>query len=150
MNGVCIVFHKEYLTHNLSVTCEELLQDDVTYMSHREVDKKQPGVFELPFIKRLAYKDEHEYRIVRMFNEEEAETPARDYDIDLGCIERIVLSPWLPRRLGASIQRVLTSIDGCEKLKVTGSALIADEKWDKFGNEVYRQQKEMEESDFFS
>ena len=150
MDGVCIVFHKEYLTHNLSVKYEGLLQGNVTYGSLVAASERKRmwpvDLFELPFVKRPAYKDECEYRIVGLFEEEGGPTSIRDYDIDLGCIERIVLSPWLPEELGRSVRAVLTSIDGCEKLNVRRSALIDNEKWKKFGDDVYRQEKEMAES----
>ena len=149
MDGVCIVFHKEHLTHNLSVRYEGLLQDNVTYGNLAAASERMGrpvDLFGLPFLKRAAYKDECEYRIVRLFNEEEGPASMRDYDIDLGSIERIVLSPWMPKELGASVRTVLMSIDGCEKLNVTRSALIDNERWKKFGDDVYRQEKKMMES----
>ena len=142
-DGVCIVLEKEWLLHNLSVKYEGLLHDDVTYTSYSEASKNPPNVLELPFLKRLAYKDEKEYRIVRMFDEDEEPAPARDYDIDLSCIRRIVLSPWLQKDLFASVRRALTSIEGCEKLEVRRSTLIESERWKQFGEAAYGDEEKM-------
>lgn len=131
----------EWLLHNLSVKHEGLLHDDVIYKSYSEASKNPPDVLELPFLKRPAYKDEKEYRIVRMFDEDEQPAPSQEYDIDLSCIRRMVLSPWLPKELFASVRRVLTNIEGCEKLDVRRSALIESERWKQFGEAAYGEEE---------
>ena len=136
-DGVCIVFDKERLLHSLD-RYDGLLHDDVTYKSYSEASKDPPIPFELPFLKRLAYKDEKEYRIVRLFDEEDGPAPVRDYDIDLSCIRRIVLSPWLPKELCASVKGVLTSIGGCKELDIIRSPLIESEAWKEFGKVALR------------
>ena len=128
IDGVCIVFDKDWLLGNLDAQYEGLLHDDVVYRSYADVSKNPPGVFELPFIKRRAYKDECEYRIVRLFDEDEKPPPVRDYDIGLNCIRRIVLSPWMPKELYLSVRSVLMAIDGCTGLEVARSSLIETQR----------------------
>ena len=142
-DGVCIVFERERLLHTLSAKYEGLLHDDVTYKSYSEASTNPPDVLDLPFLKRPAYKDEKEYRIVRLFDEDKESAPARDYDIDLSCIRRIVLSPWLPKELCASVRKVLTSIEGCKDLDVRRSALIESEIWKQFGKAAYGEEDKM-------
>lgn len=141
--GVCIEFDKEWLLNNLDVKYEGLLHGNVNYRSYAEANRDRPDVLELPFLKRPAYKDEREYRIVRMFDEDERSAPARDYDIDIGCIRRIVLSPWMPRELCLSVKGVLMSIEGCGGLKVARSLLIEHKAWKKFGEDAYGDQENL-------
>ena len=65
---------------------------------------------DLLFLKSPAYEDEDEYRIVRIFDEAETSAPVRDYDIDLNCIQGIVLSPWMPKELSWSVINLEISI----------------------------------------
>ena len=143
MDGVCIVFDKEYLLHNLDNRYESLMHDNVTYMSYSEAIGDPPDTLQLPFLKRNAYKDEREYRIVRMFKENDDRDPIRHYDIDLPSITKIVLSPWLPRELCTSVRNVLRSIDGCDALKIYRSALVDDKDWKEFGKDVYDRESNM-------
>ena len=137
MDGVCIEFDKDWLTHNLNARYDGLVQQDVTYRSYADAKKESPDVLDLLFLKRPAYEDEVEYRIVRIFDEKEKPVPVRDYDIDINCIQRIVLSPWMPKELSRSVTSALKSIDGCEKLDIRRSLLIDSEAWKKFGEEAY-------------
>ena len=143
IDGVCIVFDKDWLLGNLDAKYEGLLHDHVVYRSYREASKNPPNVLELPFMKRSAYKDEREYRIVRMFDEDEKPAPVRDYDIDLNCIQRILLSPWIPKELYLSVRTVLMSIDGCGGLKVARSLLVDHEAWKRFGEDAYGEQERL-------
>ena len=146
IGGVCIEFEKEWLLGHLGAKYEGLLDDDVAYKSYAEMSRNPPDVLELLFLKSPAYKDECEYRIVRLFEEDEKSDPVRDYDIELDCIRRIVLSPWMPKELYMSVKKVLMSIEGCGKLKVARSTLIENEAWKKFGDDAYGDMKELENS----
>lgn len=132
--GVCIVFHKEWLENTLSLRYkDELLFRDIDYKSLSDVEQDRPDLLDLPFVKREAYSDEREYRIVRMFNAADHDVSRRDYEIDVGCIMRVVLSPWMPDSICESVRTVLTSIDGCKNVDVVQSELIEIERWKQFG-----------------
>lgn len=143
IDGVCIVFHKDWLLGNLDAQYQGLRHNNVVYRSYRDASKKPPILSELPFLKRPAYRDEREYRIVRVFDEDEKPAPARDYDIDLNCIRSILLSPWMPEELYLSVRTVLLSIDGCAGLKVDRSSLIEHEAWKKLGEDAYNEQEKL-------
>ena len=140
-DGVCIEFEKEWLLGNLDNKYDGLLHGDVVYKSYADAIKEEGDVLRLPFLKRLAYKDEREYRIVRIFSEDEKPTRTQDYDIGLRCIRRITLSPWMPKELCGSVRRVLKAIEGCNDLSIGRSLLIKSEVWRKFGEEVYGEEK---------
>lgn len=132
--GVCIVFHKEWLENTLSLRYDDELQfGDIDYKCLSDVEQDPPDLLQLPFIKREAYRDELEYRIVRMFNAADSDVLRQDYEIDVGCIMRVVLNPWMPDPICESVRTVLASIDGCKNVDVVRSELIEIERWKQFG-----------------
>jgi hypothetical protein len=82
---------------------------------------------DFPFVKRSAYIDENEVRVLW-----QSPTESRfglEIPIPLGCVGRITLSPWLPKPLVDSTKELLHSIDGCSHLEVVRSTIIASEEW---------------------
>jgi hypothetical protein len=53
----------------------------------------------------------------------------KEYKIKLDWITRITLSPWMPRAIPSSVQKVLRSIDGTDNVKITHSSLTSNESW---------------------
>ena len=141
MDGVCIEFNKEWLLGNLDARYEGLWHDDVKYMTYAKVSGNRPDMFELPFVKRKAYKDEKEYRIVRMFDEDKEPFAVRDYDIDLNCIRCVVLSPWMPKELRLSVRAILKSIEGCGELSVVASFIRDSESWRTLADDIYHKEE---------
>ena len=135
MSGVCIEFSKDRLLHNLDVRYEGLRHNEVTYKSYSDVKLDRPEVFDLPFVKRPSYSDEREYRVIRLYKEEEG-NPTRDYDIDLSSIEGVVLSPWMPAELFKPVSEVLRSIPGCKDLVVARSHIVESGAWSRIGRDV--------------
>jgi hypothetical protein len=85
------------------------------------------GVGDLPFLKRLPYKDKHEFRIV--YTDRNHAIEYKDYKIALGWIYRITLSPWMSQTLVNSVKKTLRTIDRCVRLKVVRSTLINNDSW---------------------
>jgi hypothetical protein len=81
----------------------------------------------LPFLKRDAFRDEVEFRII--FADDNEAIEYKDYLITLNCIRRITLSPWMTKTLSASGRDTLRSIRGCEKIQVSRSTLVDNERW---------------------
>jgi hypothetical protein len=74
-----------------------------------------------------AFRDEVEFRII--FADEHEAIEHKDYLIYLNCIRRITLSPWMTKTLSASVRDTLRSIRGCEKMQVSRSTLVDNERW---------------------
>ena len=129
MDGACIEFRADGLLSAVDV---------VPGVTHREVDyrtivdarEKGLRVDDLPFVKRKAYKDEKEYRVV--YVDQEQEISLRSFQIDLHCVQRVVLSPRLPKSFTTSLQRTLRAIEGCSELMVNRSTLLESEVWKKW------------------
>ena len=68
-----------------------------------------------------------------MYESKTEKNPTLDIAIPLSCIERITLSPWVPRALSRHVKRTLKSITGCSNLEIARSTLIGNEEWKKLG-----------------
>src|SRR5262249_8374417 len=60
----------------------------------------------------------------------------RDIPITWSCIDRIILSPWMPPTLTKQVVKTIKEIKGCNRLKVVRSTLIDDEHWKKKGKDA--------------
>ena len=139
IGGICIEFHRDYLLSELD-RHEAILHGEVKYQGSRAL-KGKPNINDLPFLKRSAYKDESEYRIIRVNIGGFAAT--QEYTIDLRCIWGVMLSPWMPEEISTSVISTLRSIEGCQKLRVRRSPLIESEAWRRFGWRARRREEEL-------
>ena len=128
--GVCIQFKKESLEEYLA-DCEGLIYKKVQYKKLNTPKRNPFAVPELPFVKRWPYRDEKEYRIVYSCKDEVEYYPV---EIGLETIERITLSPWIPKPLGETIKSSMKDVRGCSRLKVYRSTLIDTESWKRRAN----------------
>jgi hypothetical protein len=128
--GVCIRFDRSQLLK--AVKKQDGVQTGtVKYLRMAEMGHKNHETRELPFLKRYAYQDEHEFRMLYETSADELEH--LDIAIPLSCITRITLSPWLPRDLSHNLKQVLRDIEGCSKLSIKRSTLIKSEEWHNYG-----------------
>jgi hypothetical protein len=130
-DGVCIQFDKDRLAAQIPPRTGFRLQS-VDYRPIAEVENDQPRTQDLPFIKRLPYEDEKEFRLI--FSSSVIEADTHDLPIDLGCIQRVTLSPWMPRPLAQSVKETLRELLGCEGLAISRSSLIENERWKRAAN----------------
>lgn len=89
--------------------------------------KKALSIDEFPFVKRHAYIDEKEVRV--LWQSPTEIRSSLEVPIPPGCIGRITLSPWLPKSLVTATRELLRGIDGFSHLEVVRSTIIASEEW---------------------
>lgn len=126
-HGVCIELDKVCFLHQFTID-PRIKHGAVRYMSYKQV--KAAGALDietLPFLKRSAYKDEAEYRVI--YANLERVQLTRDYLINLEWIRRITLSPWMPSAMLDSVEKTLRAIPGCQDLNISHSTLINSERW---------------------
>lgn len=137
--GACIVLRRNlieaYLGDIRMPTGEQVRFGEVEYLKLPEA--KQLGtkdIERLPFLKRVGYLDEDEYRIVI----ESSKDQRGSYQIDcpLEWIERVYLNPWLPVPVADSVIDTLLALPGCTNLDVRHSRLIDSTTWKKAGDRV--------------
>ena len=127
-SDVCIEFDKKQLLKHTS-DIKGLRSDSVRYYTIDQLKKCSPEEYELPFIKRHAFKDEMEFRI---FWESElvGENMFR-VEMPLSTINRIILGPWIPKSVSDHVKEVLKGIPDCKNLQICRSTLIDNERWKK-------------------
>lgn len=129
-SGISIFFKRSTFLGALRKVNEiRFAEVDYRYLNNMRV--KIPDIEELPFVKRHAFVDEKEFRIIYESSSKKLST--YDIPVPLTCISRIVLNPWIPTSLTGTIKHLLTSIKGCKDLKVYKSTLINNEEWKKIG-----------------
>jgi hypothetical protein len=129
-SGVCIEFDRRALLDSLP--SRGFSHSGITY-------RRLPGVHsleqqDLPFIKRLAFEDEKEYRIV--FSSRQEFLEAKSIPINLDVIHRIAINPWLHPSLFDAIEQTIMSVDGCSNLTVYRSRLIESPTWKRFAGKI--------------
>ena len=126
-DGVCIEFDKSKLLS----TFDRENNTRHSEMQYTTIDKikELPHIplEDLPFLKGYRYREEREYRIVYVGMDKEIQF--KNYEINLGWINRITLSPWMPKVFVDSVKSTLKSIDGCSGIKVSWSTLVDSEAW---------------------
>ena len=128
--GVCIVFDRPLLLAALQRQ-PGVSANKIEYMTLNKAKKHSFKLQELPFLKRAGFKPEGEFRVV--YESATAELMHLNAPIELDCIQKVSLSPWLHDSLSESAVKAIRSIDGCGKLKVSRSTLISNEEWKAFG-----------------
>lgn len=124
--GVCIEFKRDELVSAFD-DVKSVHKRTVTYKLIKELKSFRPSVAQLPFLKRQPYADEREFRLVYVDAAEEVE--AKGFAIELACIERITLNPWIPKALADAVKLAIRSIDGCAKMPVYQTTLLENEQW---------------------
>jgi hypothetical protein len=127
-DGVCIEFKKDILLDSFSGDARTRA-DNVRYKLLKDLRELQNTIEidDIPFIKRSAYKDEREFRIV--FTDLNPRDSYKEYDFEPSAIKRITLSPWMPIAFAPPVKRIIKQINGFDKVDVYRSTLIDNESW---------------------
>lgn len=127
-DGVCIEFDRHALIDAVQ-NDPDVKAEYVRYSTIDDVESDPPGDEELPFLKRLPYEPEKEFRII--FKSTKVNTEAKRLPILLTAIKHITLSPWMPEALEASVTATLKSIPKCDAIQMHRSTLLNNEDWRK-------------------
>lgn len=137
--GACIVLRRNlveaYLTNVKMPTGEKVEFREVEYLNLAEAKSIENNDIErLPFLKRVGFSDEAEYRIII----ESSKDQRGSYQVDcpLEWIERVDLNPWLPVSVADSVIDTLRELPGCKDLDIRHSRLIDSSTWKKAGDRV--------------
>ncbi len=129
-NGVCIEFKKDALLAHASKV-DGLVAKAVIYRTINQLRKAKPTTDQLPFLKRQAFGDEKEFRLF-VARRGPFAGPMR-CAVPANAVNRIVLSPWIPKSVSDQLKTVITGMDGCKSLRVFRSTLVENERWKELG-----------------
>jgi hypothetical protein len=128
-SGVCIEFDRAALLR--AVSGQDVRSGDVTYRTRNRMRSAKLTVHELPFLKRRAFRDDIEFRMI--YRSATKKRSKLDIAIPLSCIHRVTLSPWLDCDVADEIRQTLRSIRGCANLGIARSTLVNNEEWKQLG-----------------
>ena len=129
-SGVCIEFKKdELIAHALKV--KGLRAEPVSYSTIKALRASRPKPEQLPFLKRQAFGDEAEFRLF-VARHEPFTAPIR-FTVPANTLNRIVLSPWIPKSVSDQVKSTIKEMAGCKTLKVYRSTLVENEGWKQLG-----------------
>ncbi|WP_431296537.1 DUF2971 domain-containing protein [Rahnella sp. PAMC 25559] len=129
-SGVCVNFDSEKLETAFSKAKGVKFQE-VTYLALKELRDNRPTIARLPFVKRIPYKHEKEFRA--LWESESDKAFSLDVPIDISSITRITLSPWMHPSLRVNVVKLLKIIDGCKSIPIVRSTLIENTQWKSYG-----------------
>ncbi|MDH7790186.1 hypothetical protein [Ochrobactrum sp. AN78] len=137
--GACIVLKRKLIENDLGEMKmprgEKVRFGEVEYLPLRRVE--QLGIKDiqrLPFLKRVGFVDEDEYRII--IESSKDQQGAYQIDCPPEWIDRIYLNPWLPVSVADSVVDTLLDLPGCNNLDIRHSRLIDSTTWKKAGDRV--------------
>ena len=128
--GACIEFDKDVLIEAAQMV-QGLRAGSVQYRTIDQLREHSPSLEEWPFLKRIAFTDEREFRLFLGVNDADPPEMLR-IKMPLTSIDRIMLSPWLPESVAQSVKKVLQAIPGCGDLQIYRSSLVDNENWKRF------------------
>lgn len=128
-SGVCIEFHRDKLIEALP---RSVVHSSMDYKTIKDLNPDEIRVQDLPFVKRLGFIDEQEYRVV--FTSQKTDLSFKYIPVPLSAIKRIVLNPWLHDELAESVTEMFLKLAEVEGLVVTQSALIDSPSWRRFAD----------------
>lgn len=128
-SGVCVNFDPDKLEKVFSHA--KVRFKEIKYLALKELREKRPTVAQLPFVKRIPYKHEKEFRA--LWESKSEKISSLDVPIDLSSITRITLSPWMHPSLRENVVKLLKTIDGCKSIPMWRSTLTENADWKSYG-----------------
>ena len=134
IEGVCIEIDRLQLELGLG-QLPYVKAGPVQYLKIKELEaltKDQAG--QLPFVKREAFGDEREWRIIARCDQKMVQT--LPVPLDIAAISRVVFNPWMPRSLVANLRDIIRKLPGCDHLKIERSLLTNSTRWKEAGKKL--------------
>lgn len=129
-HGACVVFDKTALLDRFAKNAD-LITGKVRYESLAYVEKNRPiPTDELPFVKRYAFRDEKEFRVIALLDDLLGSSTL-NVSIDLSVVTQIIFSPLAPRPLLETMKEILSDLEGCSHIKFSHSRLTNNLAWRK-------------------
>jgi len=126
--GVCIEFNKDRLLKAFRAQKKDLRFGSLKYVKVDQLSSYQTKISEWPFIKRLPYEGEKEFRIIY---EERADATCSSYSlpISIESIHRVYLSPWIYRDCSNAVRKTIQNLPKCSELEVYKTSLVDNKRW---------------------
>ncbi|MEZ5683000.1 DUF2971 domain-containing protein [Novosphingobium sp.] len=134
-SGVCVVFDKAKLLemfkgHGLLGSNGHFLTGPMEYVSMRDIGNiDASNIHRLPFLKRVGFRDEREFRVVGYLVE--GGISAMYVPLDFGAIREVIFSPFMHPTIAKSCNEAIRGIRGNSDFKIFQSRLTDNQTWQK-------------------
>jgi len=129
VSGVCIEFVKARFLASIPKN-EGFRHGPVKYVRVDALSSYQNSVSKWPFLKRLPFSGEKEYRLI-FKDREHGEHTAHQMNLDLKTINHIYLSPWMHKNTADAVAEMIRYLPQCCDLNVTKTTLVSNRQWSK-------------------
>jgi hypothetical protein len=131
--GVCLELDRYELERR--IPSHGAFSGPVDYEDLLKIEKrKTTDVTDLAFLKRQGFRDEQEWRIIATRDEDNLQYC--HIPIEIACIKRVILSPWLPEPLKATTRNLIKSVASPQTLSVVASTLTNNSRWKAAGDRL--------------
>lgn len=132
-SGVCISFKRDIL---INILCADgtVRSGEVRYLTLKNLKSSVVDIANMPFVKRSPYRPEREFRFI--YESKKTVEPSRSYSIPLDCIDKIYLSPWMPKAVAEKVRTTLKQIDGVRNISIWRSTLVGNDVWQRYGEAI--------------
>jgi hypothetical protein len=133
LEGVCIEFHREPLENSINQK-PQFRSGPVQYLRVKDLKALSSSDYHhLPFIKRVGYSDEKEWRIIAETHED---IEFMNFDIEIGWISGITFNPWISQPLADNLRKVIKQV--CPELRapLRSSTLTNSKQWQDAGKSL--------------
>jgi hypothetical protein len=133
-DGVCVEFFRRPFEAALKAM-GDVEARPVSYLRVKDLEEFTAlDVARLPFIKRLGFKDEREWRVIAHTSDVAVE--ALPIGIELNWVNRIVTNPWMPPGLVDNLREIVHRLDDCGGVRVEPSRLTNSRRWKAAGKKL--------------
>lgn len=129
VSGVCLEFDRDMLVSSLDAEGLTVRHQAVAYVradQARAVLSQDDRCW--PFVKRIAYRDESEYRILAM-RAEPCEATVVHLSFDVAALKQIKLSPCLPEALADAAKQGLRALLDGRSVRLQQSRILQSKQW---------------------
>jgi hypothetical protein len=135
-SGACIYFKRpdflKWVSETAGLEGKKVLYKNIKQLTE-EVGNGKIELADIPYIKRKAYQNEAEFRLIF---ESDKLKKIKTFPLPLSIIDRVVLNPWLPPSTVASLKLLIGKIDGCENIPVFRATIVQNDEWRKLADAI--------------
>jgi len=138
-SGVCIEFYRDILVK--SAEDNNIKHGKVEYLEVPDLQKRKILTDRWPFIKRIAFSAEYEYRFIYGSKTEDIMTKGMPlYD---NAIKRIIINPWAPPALYEVMKKTILATS-CKSLNIEQSQMMNHVVWRDRANQHEEKSREQD------
>jgi len=137
IDGICIEFNREILENYIKSSQKDIKFQSVYYARIKDINENKFCFEDIPYLKRIGYSDEHEWRIIYICDRENPEI-LPSFPIGLDAINCIYFNPSMPKNLSDNLKCIMKEITEIGNLKIASSTLTNSLQWKSSGKEFFK------------